>query len=143
MSSDFAFVANRARPLRVGDLVRRTGGQGADGQLGRVVEDDHGALMVRLDRAAQELLVPLREGEWSPASDEPMTKMQMARIAYAADTAFRLSTGEYGLPEWVSLRDQQRVAWLKGLPAGANRRRRGLYREVIRYLANPDPEADE
>ncbi len=128
--------------MRVGDLVRRTAGPGADGQLGRIVELDDGVWMVRLNRAAQEMLVTFDSQHWSLASSEPLTKMQEARIAYGADVQLRHVLGEYAVPDWISLRDSQRAAWMNGPPKGAVSIRRRLYEAIILEL-RMSAEADE
>lgn len=108
---------------------------GADGQLGRVIEDpESGVLMVRLDRRAQEMILPLREGEWSLATGEPMTPMWRAAVCYDADRRLRMFFGEYSIKEWASLGDVARQAWLRGPPADAADVRHRLYRAMQEEL---------
>lgn len=121
--------------MRAGDLVRRTGGLGADGQLGRLVENEDGVLMVKLNRAAQEMLLPLRGDEWTLATEDPLTPMQIAGITYDADRRLRLFTGGFTIPEWISLKDGARQAWLRGgPPADASDVRQRLYRAMVAEL---------
>lgn len=112
-------------------------GPGADGQLGRVVEDpDTGNLMVRLDRAAQDLRVPiLSPHDWQLANEERLTNMAMARVAYGTDRELQHATGQkFNVPEWVSLRDAQRHVWLNGPPADASELRKRVWNAVMEEL---------
>jgi hypothetical protein len=105
-----------------------------DGQLGYLVETDEGALAVRLDRKAENRIVPFVAAEWTPDRETRLSPMQVARVAYEADRALRLVTGEYGVPDWISLKEQTRLVWSKGLPEGANEIRAAVYRAVLKVL---------
>ena len=117
--------------MRLGAKVRSTN----DGQLGTLVESETGDLMVRLDRPAERLEVPFNATRWMQAPDERLSPMQLARVAYAADQALRLVRGSYGIPDWVALKEAQRLPWLKGLPADADDLRRKLHRAIADVLA--------
>jgi hypothetical protein len=106
-----------------------------DGQLGYLVEGETGALAVRLDRKAENRVVPFVPSEWTPDKETRLSAPQIARVAYEADRALRLVTGEYGVPDWISLREPVRLAWAKGLPAGANEIRTSVYRAILKELA--------
>lgn len=106
-----------------------------DGQIGFLVETEEGPMGVRLDRKAEQRIVPYHASEWVPDKEPRLTSMQMARVTFAADTALRLVMGEYGLPEWNSVKEQARLAWLKGLPVGATKVRTELYAAILKVLA--------
>lgn len=113
--------------MRVGAKVRHA----VDGQLGVLTESPSGALMVLLDRPAERREVPFRADQWQVAPDERLTPLQVARVAYACDAALRSVRGEYSLPDWIGLKDHQRLPWIQGLPSGADATRTRLY-EAIR-----------
>ncbi len=71
---------------------------------------------IRLDRPQQEIVRPLRTGEWDEDLDvRPLIVSQVARIAFAADAEFRKSLGMYGEAKlWDDLSERDRVAWLQG-----------------------------
>lgn len=116
--------------MQVGDRVRSA----RDGQLGYLVETD-GGLAVRLDRKAETRVVPFVPREWLPDNEVRLQPMQIARVAFEADRALRTVTGEYGLADWVSLKEPARVAWLKGIPGGGSEIRQTLYRAILKVLA--------
>lgn len=90
--------------------------------------------MVRLDRGAQEILVPFERERWRPAPAVKLTAMQVARVAYHADQGLRLVSGEYNVPDWPSLKDRARMDWLKGPPGGASPERVAFYRHVLEFF---------
>jgi hypothetical protein len=116
--------------MRTGDRVRST----RDGQVGYIAEDEEGRMAVRLDRPAEERVVPYREREW--VADEPpkLTPLWMARICYAADAELRQALNEYNVRTWLGLRDQERIPWLKGPPASAVDIRQRVYDAIKREL---------
>jgi hypothetical protein len=89
--------------IKEGTAVRSTN----DGQAGKLVQTDDG-LMVRLDRAAQEIVVPYHPHAWLPAGRAALGTMQVAKIQYAADCAYREVHGEYRVADWLSLDDKAR-----------------------------------
>jgi hypothetical protein len=99
------------------------------------VEAEGGGLAVRLDRKAETRIVPFRAKEWVPDVETRLQPMQLARITYDADKALRSALGEYGLPEWPSLPEPQRIAWSRGLPEGANEIRHALRAAILKVLA--------
>lgn len=106
-----------------------------DGQLGYLIETDSGSIAVRLDRKAENRIVPFIAAEWRPDKELRLQPMQIARVAYEADRALRLVTGEYGVPDWLSLKEATRLDWAaKGLPDSAPDLRRSLHRLIIKAL---------
>lgn len=108
----------------------------SDGQLGFVVEHE-GQKMVRLDRGqrigAEIRLVPYDENQWQPAPRDKLAAMGVARVAYDADRALRLARGQYGIPNWIDLRDQGR-SWLNGPPGDADDERKALYVAIKKVI---------
>lgn len=84
-----------------------------DHQIGFLVMED-GEQRVRLDRGTTKMsdtsTQPYREQEWEPAPKVNFTDMQIARICYDADRAYRIARGDYGVPEWNALRDDVKRA---------------------------------
>lgn len=115
--------------MEIGQRVRST----RDGQLGKIVESAEGGLAVRLDRR-EEMLVPYRPQTWVPDERAKFTAMQIARVAYEADRALRLVMGEYGVKDFVSLKDAERVATMKGPVAPDGSVRRLLFKAVSMAL---------
>lgn len=125
--------------VQAGARVRST----RDGQLGYVVQSEEGGgLAVRLDRKSETRLVPFNTRDWMPDEKPRLTAMQIARVAYESDRALRLVTGEYGLPDWVSLKEPVRLTWLKGLQIESTATeesaaiRAALYRGILKVLAH-------
>lgn len=119
--------------VAVGQRVRSRN----DGQIGFVCErppEDGGGLGVRLDRTQQKIIVPYSEHKWVLEERGPLTPSQAARVAYAADAALRGVRGEYGVKDWQDMREPDRLAWLAGLPAGADAERKRVYASVIGAL---------
>lgn len=114
--------------MKVGQRVRSQN----DGQIGYIVETETGAVGVRLDRRGENRVLPYREAEWRADVEAPLTPLQVARICYGADRAYRMVHGEYEgqVPDWIALKDEQRHAFIKGLPPGASEGRRLLYQAV-------------
>lgn len=103
-----------------------------DGQLGTVVHNDEGKPMVRLDRGKQEILVPYLPSLWKPAERPKLSPMQVARVCYEADRAYRLARGEYGVAEWISLKQEKQREWL--LPPSKGDDRAKLYAAIRAVL---------
>ncbi len=99
------------------------------GNLGWMVRRD-ATDMVRLDRSAQEIVVPF-SGEWQQVVEHrPCSHAQVVQVAYVADQALckllgmyetdsksrdRL-TGPNARKEFRDLTDKQRIAWLNEGP---------------------------
>ena len=69
------------------------------------------------------------------SDEEWLTPMQIARVTYEADKALRLVMGEYGLPDWVSLKEPVRIEWMKGQGDGIPEIRRKLHQSILKVLA--------
>ncbi len=120
----------------IGQRVRRASGPVADGQIGFIVATPEGGVGVRLDRKAEELVVRYNPTEWQTATENPLQPMQIARIAYEADRALRQARGEYGVTDWIAMKEGIRVEWLQGGgPPVKDAERRALYMGILRALA--------
>jgi hypothetical protein len=90
-------------------LRRRT-----DHQIGFLVEED-GEQRIRLDRGttkqSDQSTFPYKPGEWEPAPRVPLDPGQVARCLYDFDRAYRISRGNYSVPEWNSLREETKRVW--------------------------------
>ncbi len=113
--------------MKLGTKVRST----MDGQKGLIVDTTEFGLAVRLDRGSVEMIVPFRGKDWVEDVQPPLQPGQMARVLYEADRALRVALGEYGVPEFVNLRDAEKIGWMgKDPPTGLSRDRSRLYRAV-------------
>jgi hypothetical protein len=97
-----------------------------------IVETDDG-LMVRLDRNAQNIYVTYSPFKWVKYEKAGMSEFQIAMVQYAADVALRESLGEYRLPEWKTLRDEDRIAFMRNAPKN-NPLRESLYSSIRETL---------
>lgn len=86
-----------------------------DGQIGYLEEQADGSLAVRLDRRGEQRVVPFRASEWAPDLEPQLTPIQLARMVYGINRELKIANGSYAntIAEWHSLRDQERVAWLR------------------------------
>lgn len=106
-----------------------------DGQLGFIVQDESGALMVRLDRGPrQEQLLPYRPSDWIEDTRRELSPMQVARVAYEADKALRTVGGEYGVKDWIGLREHEHQKWVSAPPLGDDQLRRALHAAIVAAL---------
>lgn len=107
-----------------------------DGQLGFLTETEDGTLAVRLDRRVDARVVPYVAREWVPDAEAKLTPIQVARVCHDADRAMRLALGEYGVKDWLSLREPERIDWVnKGLPKDVPPLRRKVYDAIKKALA--------
>jgi len=94
------------------------------GDLGWLVRRD-GAEHILLDRPGQEIAKPFKPGEWTVEAEyRPLTRMQFAQVAFAADKALCLALGKHLLArrEWLSMRDEDRIVFMQmGPRAGGGR----------------------
>lgn len=122
-------IADTWDPLPHEKQWYRQGGSG--GQLGWLVRRN-GADRVKLDREAEEITLPFKAGDWVPEREHrPMTVAQLAQVAFEAD---RVLCFFVGLPankkkDWVSLSDDQKIAWMDKGPT-KHEIRKALYRAV-------------
>jgi len=110
----------------------------SDGQLGYMV-DQHGREAIRLDRPAQVIVEPYTDSKWEPVSAErPVTKAQVARIAFAADRALCLMLALHGeaRKEWVGLSDKDRIEWVANGPPADPPLRRAMYQAILALFPN-------
>lgn len=105
------------------------------GDLGWMVRRE-GRDCIRLDRPAQEISRPYRESEWiAEREHRPLTKLQLVQIAFEADKRLCFFLGKHDLArrEWLSMKDEQRIAWAdKGPPAGGGRPE--LFAAILKVL---------
>ena len=126
--------------VEVGQLVRSR----SDGQLGYVIErttEDGGGLGVQLDRKQQKIVFPYDPHRWEAVQRNPLTPIQLARIAYSADQALRTSRGEYGVKGWIEIQDEARIGWTKGPPPTADNERQRLYQAIKGAFSEEDSAA--
>lgn len=108
------------------------------GQLGYMVER-HGREMIKLDRPAQDLVEPFNAGKWEPiSSDRPVSRAQVARIAFEADRALCRMLALHGeaRKEWLSLSDKDRIAWVANGPPADPPLRRALHAAITGLFPN-------
>lgn len=106
-----------------------------DGQLGFLIQEESGTLMVRLDRGPRyEQLIPYRRDEWVEDTRRELTSMQIARISYEADRALRIVFGEYGVKEWLALREPEQQRWAGRPQIGSDETRNRLYEAILKAL---------
>lgn len=104
------------------------------GERAYLVERE-GSTLVKLDRPNQDITKPYNPGEWiEEAEDFPMTRMQLARVAYEADQALCFALGERRGPDWMSMHPEQRIHWLRSGPERGERR--GLFVAILKALSH-------
>lgn len=103
------------------------------GERGWLVERDSKQYM-QLNRPAEEILLPYRPAEWVPERDtRPLTRQQCAQVAFEADKMLCLFLGLHreAKRQWLSLTDEDRIAWCKHGPVGTASYARDLLRALI------------
>ena len=89
------------------------------GDLGWVVRRE-GKDRIRLDRPAQEIILPFNDGNGWIVENElrPMTVYQAAQVAFEADRTLCRALGLYkeAKREWMSLTDAERIDWVDNGP---------------------------
>lgn len=94
----------------------------------------NGKEVIRLDRGKSEELVPYRDNIWQPVdSDRPVTRQQVARIAFDADRQLCKQLALHGEAriEWASLTDAARIKFVKDGPPADPPLRRKLYEAIL------------
>ena len=94
-----------------------------DGNLGYLVQRQ-GRLYVRLDRPGDPAERPFHDAEWIAEEEvRPLTRMQVARVAFEADKMLCISFGLHkeGRAEWMNLRDDDRIAFMQEGPKDPKR----------------------
>lgn len=114
--------------MELGTRVRNK----TDGQLGWLVEHE-GRTQVRVDRKAMLLIVPYREGEWLEDTQPRLQPLAKARVKFAADRALRMALGEYGVKDWLEIRESQQHEWMQP-PKEVDPIRLALYRAIDKVL---------
>lgn len=102
------------------------------GDLAYLNED--GTKLIK-DRPLERIEVPFNEEEWALDKDRrPLTKHQVARIAFEADAAMcaALNQREVNPGIWQNLKDKERIKWTEKGPAKGIRKR--LYDFIIEAL---------
>ena len=110
----------------------------SSGDLGYLVRRG-GEDKIRLDRPMEEIIRPLRENEWQREQEfRPFARAQVAAIAFETDKLLckMLGLHKEGKAEWLSLKDDDRIAFMQDGPAGGNPLRRDLYL-AIRGILDP------
>lgn len=101
--------------------------EGGGGQLGWLVRRN-GRDCIRLDRATQELIVPIKG--WEPdTSHKPLTLAHVAQVTFEADRALCRYIGIQAQTrkQWIDMREPERIDWMKHGPDTADPIRRSLY----------------
>ena len=114
-----------------------------DGQLGYMVQRN-GKDHIRLDRPGQEIVRPFRVDDWAPEQEQrKMAFMQLVHVAFEADRQLCKALGDFGRAgkEWLNLRDEERIAWMRHGPKSP-RVRVELYRAILSTLKPWANEAD-
>lgn len=102
-------------------LERRWVRHGESGQLGSIIEED-GKLFVELDRFSASKAhnrIPYRPKEWMHEEPPPLlTEQMVAHIQFVADVELCRNLGLFKLAsrQWESLKDEQRIQWVKEGP---------------------------
>lgn len=83
--------------------------------------------------------IPYRENDWIEEVDAPpLSRGQIARIAFAADRQFLYFTASYAKAkrEWTALTDDERIHWNEKGPGGKNvdPKRVELYQKIMATL---------
>lgn len=110
----------------------------SDGQLGYMTEVN-GREMIRLDRPNDPTAVVPYSEDWDPvSSDRPISKHQVAKIAFAADRALCLVLAKHAeaKEEWVGLTDAKRLKFVKEGPPADPPLRRELYEAIVARFPN-------
>jgi hypothetical protein len=91
--------------------------------------------MVRLDRGPhREQVLPYRPNEWMDDTRRDLTAMQIARVAYEADKALRTVMGEYGVKDWIGLKEPEHHRWVSKPPLGTDETRAKLHTAIVEAL---------
>jgi hypothetical protein len=111
-----------------------------DGQLGWKVRRD-GRDCIKLDRVAQEIIQPFRDGDWiAEVEHRPLNKWQIFKVAFEADKELCRVLGliHESKREWLNLRDEERQDWMDWGPEGKRPEdaiRNRFWKAIIKQLA--------
>lgn len=109
---------------------------GQTGDRGWLVRRE-GKDCIKYDRSSEDIVRPFRPGEWKQVAEKrPMTRMQLAQVAFAADRQLCLYLGmpEKAKVKWMDLREQQRINWMRVGPR-VNDIRITLFESIMEALA--------
>ena len=107
----------------------------SSGELGWMVRRE-GVDCIKLDRPAQEIVQRYDPAKWAPeAAHRPLTKYQLAQIAFEADKRLCFFTGRHDLArrEWLSMKEEDRIRFTQ-LGPGLGPGRRELFKAVMAAL---------
>lgn len=106
------------------------------GDLGWLVRRD-GKDYIKYDRPSHIMERPFRDQDWiAEREHRPLTRLQLAQVAFEADKrlCFFLGLHDQSRREWLSLKDEQRIAWSSAGPPNKGGRQE-LYQAVMAALA--------
>lgn len=93
--------------------------------------------VIRLDRPNEEIIHTLSPAQWRVDKEHrPLTDMQLAQVAYAADERLCFFLGEHdpSRKDWIDLSDKERIRWMrKGAPPDP-RVRQVLWHKIMETL---------
>lgn len=105
------------------------------GDLGWLVRRD-GKDRIRLDRPMQEIVKPFDEGKWVEEREwKPFSRTQVQKLLFELDKqmCFLLSLYKEAKKDWLSLKDEERIEWMKNGPGPGNLRAE-VYKAVFKIL---------
>lgn len=91
------------------------------GDRGYFVSGENGEVMVQLDRPSQVILKAYNENEWvRDKVDSPLTRMQVAHVAFLADCGLCAAVGLHKESRrvWAEMKVDDRISWSKRGPVG-------------------------
>lgn len=95
------------------------------GDRGYLVWRD-GKQCIRYDQPGVDRTLPFRVTDWTPETENlEYTTLQLAQVAFAADTELCKQLGYYGLAKktWIGLKDEERIEFMTNGPRGEHRRK--------------------
>lgn len=107
------------------------------GDLGYLAEDGEHII---LDRPLERIERP-KDGNWELDKERrPLTKYQLAQIAFAADAQLCAALGQKNVNpgQWANLREQDRIKWIEHGPRkGIRRTLYAFVLEALKPLSEP------
>lgn len=105
------------------------------GDLGWLVRRE-GKDRIRLDRANQEIIRPFDDGKWIEDREwRPFSRTQVSKLLFEIDRQMCLLLGLHkeAKRDWLSLKDADRIEWMKSGPGPGNLRAK-VYEAVLAEL---------
>lgn len=105
------------------------------GDRGYFVSGENGEVMVQLDRPSQVITKAYNENEWiRDKVDSPLTRMQVAHVAFLADCGLCAAVGLHKESRrvWAEMTVDARISWSKRGPVG--KEHLALRRKVFEML---------